>query len=299
MAELSYILCLLFIIVYSLHTVLCREGRILNGEPATLGLFASQVQIRLKKRNLHKCGGSLVEETHVVTAAVCIDGLAADKLSVMGGDVSLYETTVGSRQFRDVDMIIIHPSYNPKIDRWAYNVAVLKLIAGFARNSELAPVQMATPDKEKYHHCFTPGWGIGSIRNTPPKLSDRLYYAELFVVDFTVCGNCAEKTMCAISTSEKQGVCKGDEGGGLYCNGYLRGIYAGSFNECTGAGATFGDIIQLGPWIKSILVWEGDGEIPLPLPEGRRLAIGRKAGSGGSRSYTESIFILLAYLWLL
>ncbi|XP_037913680.1 trypsin-3-like isoform X3 [Hermetia illucens] len=271
MAELSYILCLLFIIVYSLHTVLCREGRILNGEPATLGLFASQVQIRLKKRNLHKCGGSLVEETHVVTAAVCIDGLAADKLSVMGGDVSLYETTVGSRQFRDVDMIIIHPSYNPKIDRWAYNVAVLKLSMAFIQNKYLEPVAMIRTVNKNSTECYVPGWGVGSIKDKAPTAADRLYYSELFIVDIVACGHCAEKTLCAMHPSMQEGPCEGDEGGGLYCNGYLRGIYAGSFNECTGAGATFGDIIQLGPWIKSILVWEGDGEIPLPLPEGRRL----------------------------
>lgn len=49
-----------------------EEGKIVGGQKADDGAFPHQVSLRRKNR--HFCGGSIINEHWILTAAHCIDG---------------------------------------------------------------------------------------------------------------------------------------------------------------------------------------------------------------------------------
>lgn len=55
----------------------------------------------------HNCGGSVVSERHVVTAAHCLQGFNASSLSIWAGTTKLNK---GGKRFM-VEKFIIHPDY--------------------------------------------------------------------------------------------------------------------------------------------------------------------------------------------
>lgn len=55
----------------------------------------------------HNCGGSIVSERHIVTAAHCLQGFNASSLSIWAGTTKLNN---GGKRFM-IEKFIIHPDY--------------------------------------------------------------------------------------------------------------------------------------------------------------------------------------------
>jgi trypsin len=80
-----------------------------GGRNAAPGEIPFQISIRPWGTQFHFCGGALISNRYVLTAAICVHGRAGNSLNLVAGITSLSATGT-SRRSRE---IIIHPSYHP------------------------------------------------------------------------------------------------------------------------------------------------------------------------------------------
>lgn len=83
------------------------SGRIVGGNNADPGQFPHQVSQRLYGV-FHMCGGSIISERWVVTAAQCTYGWPMDYLSIAAGAHHISDVV----DVYDIAAIIVHPEYD-------------------------------------------------------------------------------------------------------------------------------------------------------------------------------------------
>jgi len=90
--------------------------KIVGGENASVGEFPYQVSIKVWEvnnvsLNMHFCGGFIVDETHVVTAAHCLRDFPVTLMEVVAG-ASNMKVNESTQQYRDLKRGVMHPLYD-------------------------------------------------------------------------------------------------------------------------------------------------------------------------------------------
>jgi trypsin len=158
----------------------------------------------------HFCGGSLVREDWVVTAAHCVQGESASSIDVVIGLHNVNGTN-GS-QTRDVAEIIIHPQYSGNSLNNDY--ALLRLSSPI---TNFEPIQLCTDTDhdEEPVMSTTMGWGATSSGG-----SSSNFLLEVDVPIDDSCGGYSNSEItnnmvCAGYSSGGYDSCQGDSGGPL------------------------------------------------------------------------------------
>jgi secreted trypsin-like serine protease len=96
--------------------------KIVGGESAASQTWGWAASLRYTSTNSHFCGGSIISDSYILTAAHCTIGLAsASSVRVYVG--SIYLSVTG--QVRDVSNIYIHPTYSPTT--YVDDISILQL----------------------------------------------------------------------------------------------------------------------------------------------------------------------------
>ena len=101
-----------------------NPNKIVGGTPAKVGDWGWQ--IAMKYNGGFTCGGSLLNENWVITAAHCVYGRNNPAaFTIDAGITSRFTTNSWSKTNLRVSKIIIHPSYNP--NTITNDIALMKL----------------------------------------------------------------------------------------------------------------------------------------------------------------------------
>ncbi|XP_063293409.1 chymotrypsin B-like [Pelobates fuscus] len=234
--------------------VVTGYARIVNGEEAVPGSWPWQVSLQ-DRTGWHFCGGSLIGENWVVTAAHC--GVQASDKVVLG------EHDRGSSaekiQSLAVSKVFTHPQWDS--NAITNDIALIKLATPAVLGNTVNPVCLGgSQHQEGGRLCVTSGWGKTRYNAflTPNKLQQTAlpllnneqcasdYWGD-YIADVMICAGAAGSSSCM-----------GDSGGPLVCqeNGSwtLVGIVSWGSSTCsTSYPGVYARVSKLRNWVDEIL----------------------------------------------
>uniref|UniRef100_R4G7C8 SP1-Abd-10 n=1 Tax=Abdopus aculeatus TaxID=515833 RepID=R4G7C8_ABDAC len=252
-------LCCLVLAIASVSTA--PDTQIVGGSPAHNCEFPSIVHLQIFNQPtddlISVCGGTLIDSTHVLTAAHCLEG-----------NVRRIKVNIGSNnkwapgpQSTTVRTIVRHGGYVRSDFLIMNDIAVLTLNKTIHENRCVKFATMAR-SRETFGNtrCIAAGWGDFQFEGNSPH---ELYKVALPAIPHDVCKrrshmDIADGVLCAgdfIPGGES--TCQGDSGGPLYCprsNGEM--VLAGvtSFgHKCNTEISAFSDVGYFRNWIDSHL----------------------------------------------
>ena len=193
-----------------------KNARIIGGQPAKINEHPWMVALIDTRDDLQFCGGSLIAEDWVMTAAHCLDGMRNSDLKILLGSASLTNRLAGREVA--VSGIFMHEDYFDEHD-----IALVRLAEPVTQTYIPMASRSLDDSLPEGTDLVTSGWGLTStganaaasndLLEVEIQLSNRQQcidnYRETDNVDIT------DEMICAGSTTELKDSCSGDSGGPL------------------------------------------------------------------------------------
>eukprot|EP01083_Nonionella_stella_P180464 643667_1 len=194
------------------------DSRIINGDEAPKGKYSYHVS--LQDRIGHFCGGTLIAEDIVLTAAHCAGG----SYDVV---IDRHNLNQGGGQKIKMEREIKHRSYNPSTTDYDFNIVLL------SRKVNMNGLKLVTLNKDKgfpavKQKVTVMGYGDTNISLSQSDLSNVLNEVQVAVISNDECddssgtvggyqdnyhGQITDRMICAKATGKD--ACQGDSGGPL------------------------------------------------------------------------------------
>ncbi|XP_063623345.1 uncharacterized protein LOC134795435 [Cydia splendana] len=195
------------------------------------GEYPWQVAILKKdpKESVYVCGGTLIDGSHIMTAAHCVKSYKGFELRVRLGEWDVnHDVEFFPYVERDILSVHVHPTYYAgTLDN---DLAILKLEqpVDWTKYPHISPACL--PDKYTDYagqRCWTTGWGKDAFGDNG-KYQNILKEVDVPILSHGVCQNQLRQTrlgynyelnhgfLCA-GGEEGKDACKGDGGGPLVC----------------------------------------------------------------------------------
>ncbi|KFO36711.1 transmembrane protease serine 6 isoform X2 [Fukomys damarensis] len=193
--------------------------RIVGGAVSSEGEWPWQASLQVRGR--HICGGALIADRWVITAAHCFqeDSMASPALwTVFLGKMQQNSRWPGEVSSK-VNRLLLHPYH--EADSHDYDVALLQLDHPVVRSATVRPVCLPAHSHffQSGLHCWITGWG--ALREGGPT-SNVLQKVDVQLVAQDLCSEAyhyqvTPRMLCAGYRKGKKDACQGDSGGPLVC----------------------------------------------------------------------------------
>ncbi|XP_044840794.1 mast cell protease 1A-like [Mauremys mutica] len=229
-----------------------HAGEIIGGQEARPHSrpYMAFVEIETGENQSGSCGGFLIREDVVVTAAHCNCNLGNISVLLGAHNVEIGEP---GRQEILVHRRIPHPEFNDATLENDLMLLQLKDKANLTKT--VGTIPLSQKEVKKGALCSVAGWGQTSTNGQP---SPTLQEVDIKVMGKDVCLSPLylnfkpDKMLCVGDPQKKNASFKGDSGGPLVCNGMAQGIV--SFGKSDGSPPrVFTKVSAYVPWIKKTM----------------------------------------------
>ncbi|MGB3180884.1 MAG: trypsin-like serine protease [Cyclobacteriaceae bacterium] len=265
-----------------------NEGAIVGGSSVSISNYPYQVSIQTTS-GFHFCGGTIIDDEWILTAAHCIDGTSASSIRVVAGASRISQSSSG--QIRSVSNIYAYPGYStPSAGK---DAALLKLSSPLSLGGSVQAIPYATAADASAGYtnagvtATISGWGTLSSGGSSP---DQLQAAQVPIVTNSYANsqypqNITSDQLGAGYTTGGIDACQGDSGGPLVVSKGSGVIVAGIVSWGYGCAdpdyvGMYGRVSSFATWIDSYVGGSTGG------------------GGGGSASYCASKGNNSSYEWI-
>ncbi|XP_015585584.1 trypsin-1-like [Cephus cinctus] len=222
--------------------------RIVGGQDTTIDKKPFQVSVLLSGR--HNCGGSIINDYWILTAAHCIQR-----------DVSVYTVRIGSSMrtsggiIHEVDSVVVHERYTSP-SRYSNDIGLIKLRHPIEFSAVAQPIRLPEQDELLEDDTMTEisGWGTLTFWGSTP---EQLQMAVVPKISMERCqgmydpSSLSEDMLCAGYPDGGVDACQGDSGGPLVAYEKVYGIVSwGSGCAWAGSPGVYSRVSSNRDWIR-------------------------------------------------
>ncbi|NWW97750.1 KLK14 protein, partial [Caloenas nicobarica] len=223
-----------------------EEARIIGGRPCSINQRPFQVAII--KRGQILCGGSLISDQWVLSAAHC-----KQPIRVLIGTDTLRD---GTGTMRYITRALVHPNYNR--GRNDNDFMLLKLNKPVRFSNSVKKIRLPRECPREGMGCTVSGWG--TTKSPGGYFPDVLQCGLVYTIPNEECAKLYPKgitknMLCAGVTSGGTDSCQGDSGGPLVCREELQGIVSWGMQVCgqRGKPGVYTRVCEFTSWIHSTM----------------------------------------------
>jgi len=237
---------------------------IAGGRDALLGELPYAIGLKLKRLRYVYCGGAILNEKYILTAAHCFDPESAtsndytdpETLEVVIGRVNLDDTANGG--IYEVKRIMKHAQYNPS--SLFNDIAIIELKRNITLNNKASTVLIENEELPLGMTMTLNGWGyINSMQAELPRIMRRV---DVPLVQGTKClvhGQFRQQSMLCAGLGAGMASCAGASGGAMTYRDstshqwVVGGIVSFGGSPCGARGVlgTYTKVSYYVPWIKT------------------------------------------------
>ncbi|XP_073952290.1 chymotrypsin-1-like [Choristoneura fumiferana] len=223
--------------------------RIIGGHeaPSKFGYYHASLQ---NLTGSHVCGGAVVSERHVVTAAHCVQGTEPQYIKIVVGTTNLDE---GGKQY-DVEAIKIYNDFN--FSERANDIAMLKISEAFNLN-DIEIIKLDENYLNENDTVILTGFGAVQVNGESSRL---MHILDLTVFSQEICRYAMRNSRAVLDnmfctfTRMGEGTCHGDSGGPLIKDNKLVGLVSWGIPCAVGFPDVHTRIAPYADWIQKEIV---------------------------------------------
>lgn len=194
-------------------------SRIVGGQDADPNEWPWLAAIMYKTSKKSFCGATLITDTHVITAAHCVDRFKPADLRVRVGEYSFkHEGETQDETFK-VASKKVHKDWHTKT--FEHDIAILRLDGSATRSASVSPICLPSASEQftdKKAHVI--GWGVtsfaGETSSVLQEVEVRVWKNIDCAKNYAEMGRMVLETMLCAAEKRKDS-CQGDSGGPLNC----------------------------------------------------------------------------------
>ncbi|XP_039622095.1 coagulation factor IX-like [Polypterus senegalus] len=194
-----------------------EDDRIVGGTSCAHGEIPWQVAIINKNTGECFCGGSIINENWIVTAAHCFVKIVPTEIAVGETDLSKKE---GTESRYDIQQVFLHPRYNYTRSRYNSDIALLYLKKPILFTEFVVPICLGPKDftenlMQSGYMAQVSGWGrlIQGGRQSSVLQKVEVPYVDRLACKVSSNEEILSTMFCAGFADERKDACQGDSGG--------------------------------------------------------------------------------------